>query len=63
MLMNKQDFMRFRRKLYARGGSHETTIPKPLLFSLDTDKKHDVLFEYDPEANRWYVAFERRGER
>jgi hypothetical protein len=52
--------MQFRRKLYARGSSHETTIPKPLLFALDKEKKHDVLFEFDAEKNAWVIRFEER---
>ncbi len=47
-----------KRKLYRRGSSVETTIPKPLLFALDQDKKHNVLFKYDRDQNRWYVEFE-----
>lgn len=54
--------MRFRRKLYVRGGSHETTIPKPLLFSLKDNQKHDVIFEYDQETGRWYLDIEEREE-
>ena len=54
--------MRFRRKLYPRGGSFETTIPKPLLFELENDKKHDVVFEFDPETRKWTIAFEERGD-
>ena len=48
----------FRRKLYKRGSSFETTIPIQLLFALDKSKKYYVVFSYDPEANRWYVKFE-----
>ncbi|HII72774.1 TPA: hypothetical protein HA265_08515 [Candidatus Woesearchaeota archaeon] len=47
-----------KRKLYKRGSSVETTIPKPLLFALDTSKKHDVLFKYDISSGRWYIEFE-----
>ena len=54
--------MEFRRKLYARGGSHETTIPKPLLFSLDPDKRHLVRFAYDVEKKKWYLDFEEVAE-
>jgi bifunctional DNA-binding transcriptional regulator/antitoxin component of YhaV-PrlF toxin-antitoxin module len=50
----------FRRKLYTRGSSYETTIPKPLLFALDMGKKQDVCFVYDEEQKRWYVEFEER---
>ena len=48
----------FRRKLYKRGSSFETTIPRPLLFALDMSKKYNVIFGYDEESNRWYIKFE-----
>ncbi|MFH1849491.1 MAG: hypothetical protein ABH879_04865 [archaeon] len=48
--------MEFRRKLYRRGSSFETTVPMPLLFALDTKKKHNVVFRFD--QNRWYIIFE-----
>ncbi|MBW2989645.1 hypothetical protein KY358_04990 [Candidatus Woesearchaeota archaeon] len=48
----------FRRKLYKRGSSFETTIPMPLLFALDRGKKHNVVFSLDPGANKWFVKFE-----
>jgi len=47
-----------RRKLYRRGSSYETTIPMPLLFSIDTDKKNNVLFKYDIQKKCWYIEFE-----
>jgi hypothetical protein len=47
-----------KRKLYKRGSSLETTIPKPLLFELDMDRKHNVLFKFDAETRRWYIDFE-----
>jgi hypothetical protein len=47
--------MEFRRRLYSRGSSFETTIPRPLLFSLNPEEKHDVVFNYDEEQRRWYV--------
>ena len=50
--------MEFRRKLYKRGSSIETTIPKPILFALDLGKKQDVVFKYDSKTNRWYIEFE-----
>ena len=50
--------MEFKRKLYSRGSSFETTIPKPLLFKLDLDKKNNILFKYDKENDRWYLDFE-----
>ncbi len=49
--------MELRRRLYTRGSSYETTIPKPLLFALDLEKKHLVTFTYDDERQRWYLAF------
>ena len=52
--------MRFKRKLYPRGGSFETTIPTPLLFSADPQKKYDVIFEYDPKSKKWLISFEER---
>tara|TARA_B100000315_G_C14434579_1_gene521773 strand:+ start:131 stop:331 length:201 start_codon:yes stop_codon:yes gene_type:complete len=48
----------FKRKLYKRGSSFETTIPKPLLFALDTDEKHHVVFAFDEKENRWFIKFE-----
>ncbi|MDD9954094.1 MAG: hypothetical protein OXR66_07205 [Candidatus Woesearchaeota archaeon] len=50
--------MEIRRKLYPRGGSVETTIPKPLLFSLDPTKKYDAIFSYDD--GEWKIRFEER---
>lgn len=52
--------MRFQRKIYTRGGSHETTIPRPLLLTLDEHKKYDIVFEYDQETGRHYVEFVER---
>ena len=51
----------FRRKLYKRGSSFETTVPKPLLFALDMDKKHNVVFIFDSVNNKWYIKFEDIG--
>ena len=48
----------FRRKLYKRGSSFETTVPMPLLFALDKNKKYNVVFNYDPNNNKWYIKFE-----
>ncbi len=50
--------MEFKRKLYARGSSFETTIPKPLLFKIDVAKKNEVKFVYDQKKDRWYLEFE-----
>lgn len=52
--------MEFRRRLYRRGSSFETTIPMPLLLSLDEEKRYDVLFTFDPEKQAWQVRFEER---
>ena len=50
--------MELKRKLYTRGSSYETTIPMPLLFSVDLQKKHNVIFKFDNKAKRWYIEFE-----
>ncbi len=47
-----------RRKLYKRGSSFETTLPKPLAFAIDESKKYKVVFAFDPETSRWYLDFE-----
>jgi hypothetical protein len=47
-----------KRKLYKRGSSFETTVPMPLLFALDKDKKYYVVFKFDESNQRWYVEFE-----
>jgi hypothetical protein len=46
-----------KRKLYSRGGSFETTVPMQLLFALDLNKRHDVVFEFDKKTGRWFVDF------
>lgn len=48
----------FKRKLYKRGSSFETTIPMPLLFALDKKKKHNILFKFDSKTQKWYIEFE-----
>lgn len=53
----------FKRKLYKRGSSYETTIPMPLLFALDKTKKHNVVFQFDSKLNRWYIEFEEANHR
>lgn len=50
--------MELKRKLYTRGSSYETTIPMPLLFSLDLERKLNVIFKFDNKARRWYIEFE-----
>ena len=52
----------FKRKLYRRGSSFETTIPMPLLFALDRKKKYNVVFSYDGESNKWFFKFEEMGK-
>ncbi len=52
----------FKRRLYRRGSSFETTIPMPILMLLDKKKKYNVIFAYDEDANRWYVKFEEQGD-
>jgi len=51
----------FKRKLYRRGSSFETTIPMPLLMLLDMKKKYNVVFSYDEQSNRWYIKFQEIG--
>lgn len=51
-----------KRNLYKRGSSFETTIPMPLLFGIDTDKKYFVVFKYNEEKNRWYIEFRKTDE-
>ena len=53
--------LELRRKLYKRGSSYETTIPKPLLFALDLKKPATVVFLYDPSLNRWFIKFSQEG--
>lgn len=50
----------FRRKLYKRGSSFETTVPKPLLFALEDNKKYNVVFAFDHFNNKWFVKFEEQ---
>jgi hypothetical protein len=54
--------LELKRRLYTRGSSYETTIPKPLLFSVDLKRRQLVRFIYDEEKARWYVDFEQVGE-
>lgn len=50
--------MELKRKIYRRGSSFETTIPMPLLFALDMEKKHSIVFKFNQKENRWYIDFE-----
>jgi hypothetical protein len=52
--------MEFRRRLYPRGNSYETTVPMPLLLTLDPSKKYDCIFSFNPERQTWEVRFEER---
>jgi len=56
--VKKRPGVELKRRLYTRGSSYETTIPKPLLFSLDLSRKHAVKFVFDDEKQRWYVELE-----
>lgn len=47
-----------KRKIYKRGSSFETTIPMPLLFGLDSNKKYHVVFKLDKKISKWYIDFE-----
>ncbi len=51
------EHLEFRRKLYKRGSSFETTIPMPLIFALDLTQKHEVIFQYDAKQQRWSLSF------
>lgn len=55
--------MEFRRRLYKRGSSFETTIPMPLLLTLNDAEQKDVVFAYDPEKQAWYIQFQPREEK
>jgi len=58
-LLNKYKMpTEFKRKLYKRGSSFETTIPMPLLFALDKKRKYNVVFSFDINANKWFIKFE-----
>ncbi len=52
--------MEFRRKLYKRGSSYETTIPKPIIFFIEPSRKYEVVFKYDKEKKRWYIDIEEQ---
>jgi hypothetical protein len=54
--------MEIRRKLYPRGSSYETTIPRPLLFQVNPQEKYDVIFIYDESTRRWYISLEKTAE-
>jgi hypothetical protein len=55
--------MEFRRRLYRRGSSFETTIPMPLLLAIDEHQAQDVIFSFDAEKQQWMVRFEPRHEK
>jgi hypothetical protein len=35
----------------------------PLLFAIDKTRKHDVLFRFDAQSNRWYIELEQAGKK
>lgn len=48
--------MEFKRSLYKKGHSYETTLPKFLLLGLDSKKKYDTVFEF--KDNKWYFSLD-----
>lgn len=52
------NMVEFKRKLYKRGSSFETTIPMPILFAIDKNKKHNIIFKLDAKTNKWYIELE-----
>lgn len=55
--------MEFRRKIYTRGSSYETTIPMPLLFSLNKRMKYEIVFSYEPKMDKWFIRIEEAKEK
>jgi len=55
--------LELRRKLYKRGSSYETTIPMPLLFSLEDGRRYDVVFCFDSKSQKWYIGFEENNRK
>jgi hypothetical protein len=55
--------MEFRRKIYTRGSSYETTIPMPLLFSIDKRKKYSAVFIFQPNKGEWLIKIEEETNR
>ena len=49
----EKDLNKIRRKLYQRGSSFEVTIPKILLYELDFNKKHSIIFK--KTHKRWSI--------
>lgn len=49
-----------KRKLYKRGSSYETTVPMPILFSIDKDRKSNVIFKFDESLRQWYIEVEEK---
>ncbi|MBR9691860.1 hypothetical protein GOV06_03655 [Candidatus Woesearchaeota archaeon] len=47
-----------KRKLYKRGSSYEITIPMPILFSVEKDKKNEVIFQFDESKKKWFIQIE-----
>jgi len=51
-----------KRRLYKRGSSFETTIPRIILLMLDSNVKYNVIFKFDTKKKKWYLDFEKRKE-
>ena len=47
-----------KRKLFKKGNSYTTTIPAQILWDIDTDKPHNVVFTFDKSKRKWYIEFE-----
>jgi len=45
-------------KLFKKGNSYTTTIPAQILWDIDTDKPHNVVFTFDKSKRKWYLEFE-----
>lgn len=45
-------------KLWKRSQkSYATTIPYPVLFTLDEEKDYDIIWEYDKSLKKWTIEF------
>jgi hypothetical protein len=47
-----------KRKLYKTGNSYTITIPVQILWDIDSDKAHNVVFTFDKPKRKWYIEFE-----
>ena len=56
--------MKFETKLWQRSEkSFATTIPQALLFMIDTSKKYDVEWSFNPSIKKWFFDFKESKER